>query len=1473
MDLTSEEFHYVDKKDADIGPIGVNEMKKAYENKTLDDEAFVWHPDFIPDWTPLNKVPELFKALKPPVVSAEPKKLPPPPAPRPISTIPPPATASSTGSSNTASSVSSSAPSSGSASVKAQAAAFTTGPFAPKIGVNSNLGTANNNTATSAPVVANRPAIGSNIAAAQGQLKPVIASRPGIGGAVPPTTSSTTVNNNNNVSTSRPAIAPRPAVAAVPGASDKPVPLPRSDNVRAAAAASAARRSGNFDGVAQKPAVPAKQAVAPAQPGTRLGKLGLKQVGDWVEHSTADGVAYYHNISTNELTWDKPDAMKQSSELANEQGEWVWIPDERDAYKPGKLISKKADGTIEVVLENGDKRSLKKTANVFPLMKSSLAKTEQDLVLLDNLDEGLILHNLRMRFVEQRQIYTNIGNILVSINPYETYSIYDIESIYKYKQRGNRVLDPHVFAIADEALSPLLEYGENHSILISGESVAGKTWNTKQCLAYLTEVTSKSSAPSGSTSTKGIGSSAGMINIESRILAANPILESFGNAKTVRNDNSSRFGRFTEVHFDKKDRKIQGARIDNFLLEKSRVVYQQADERNYHIFYQICRTPEWSNKYGIKTEKDFNYLNKSGCYDVSEVDDAQDFQSVLQAFNKMGLSDEEVAWVLELTAGVLHIGNITFVSDGGEGSKLSEKAKSTMDWVSKLLYVSSDLLMNGFTHRSIEVRGEITKIPLRPDDAESSRDALAKSIYGQLFDWLISRVNVALNGQSKPWALIGLLDIFGFEIFKVNSFEQLCINFTNEKLQQLFNRDTFQREQQIYKNEGVKFDEIKFIDNQPILDMIEKGPVGLLLMLDDMNRMPKSSDEGFVQKADSNHGSNKHYGTTSMTRQGKSCFTIKHYAGDVVYDANGFLVKNKDLLFADLYDAMSTSKKRETAAMFPPLSANERSKYSLGAQFRQQLDRLMNVLNNTQTHYIRCIKPNTTKAPKEMDPVLTLEQLRYSGVFEAVRIRKQGYPFRYTYERFVERYKCVMLRDAKWVPLKTKDPRDQVKEILDSTKQDFSDLQKGATMCLYRAHTHRLLELLRALALEKVCALIQAIVRGSIARTFVRRCKSVEPRLKKAVESRDVAQLDKALADYARIVGEYATMVPCDLAIVRKAKRLRYALMEWERLATDMDKLVNSKDVSKDDTAFEELRMLVWKAEELLDEPSGEWHMSMFKYCSELFDSERFARMDPKLREALDLLEPDLLTDVYAECERLKLEDNRLREIEKFMKMGKEDLLKNQYKRAKALHMQDRAREKEIKIREMFLDSHGDMFPFERFPRLREPEEFASATYAFWKREELAASMLRWTQSQIKTSLTQLEQENAKLAVKIHRAILGYCGDRPNPTPDNLAYEILNNGINIKELRDEIYCQIMKQLSGNDEHPQSRTRAWKLLSLCLQTFPPSNDLENYLQIFIRRNAIGDLKERLRDLLYEREYAGAVQQPPEISEISRMASKW
>lgn len=314
-------------------------------------------------------------------------------------------------------------------------------------------------------------------------------------------------------------------------------------------------------------------------------------------------------------------------------------------------------------------------------------------------------------------------------------------------------------------------------------------------------------------------------------------------------------------------------------------------------------------------------------------------------------------------------------------------------------------------------------------------------------------------------------------------------------------------------------------------------------------------------------------------------------------------------------------------------------------------------------------------------------------------------------------------------------------------------------------------------------------------------------------------------------------------------------------------------DLSQDDTSFELLKDCVWSMEEILDEPGSEWHMQMYDYGKYSFETERAARMEPLLTNAMNMLEKDIMSEVYTEAKRLRFEDARLQEIERFVGMDEDELLKYQYRNAKKLGMGDRAREKETRIREVFLDTHMDLFQFERFARFRDPEEFAHASLQFWKREELAQNMLKWTKGQVvKASLTMLDPALNKTALQIHRALLGWCGEKSNPSPNSLAHEILTHGIATPELRDEIYAQLMKHLSGN-QVPQSVTQAWKLFGLCLQYFPPGRDFSDYLLVFFRTNGPPGNKERLRDALYDIEYAGPQASPPSIDSITNLVASW
>lgn len=1175
--------------------------------------------------------------------------------------------------------------------------------------------------------------------------------------------------------------------------------------------------------VAPPPPVPTRNA-----PVRTSRHVNLKTNGTWIKMITADGVPYFYNDGTEAVSWDLPDELKTIDGEDYDDGSWIWFPDTREGYVPARMISQNRTGIVEAQLENGTRVKTTKGQTVFPLKISSLKRLEEDLVLLDNLDEGLIGYNLKQRYC-QREIYTNIGTILVSINPYQMLPIYSIDTIRQYANKGNRKLKPHVYDIANAALGPCKLYNESQSILISGESGAGKTEATKQCLNFLAEVAGSEK------------------NVEALILAANPILEAFGNAKTLRNDNSSRFGRFTEISFDKTGT-ISTARIENYLLEKSRVSFQQHGERNYHIFYQLFTHPDYVHGLGLERHDMYSFMNQSGCYTVDGMDDHREFMDVLTAFDSLGFTSDEINWVLSLTGAVLHLGNVSFRSqsiNGAEGCIVANDRP--LQIVAHLLECDEVALNHALVTRTIEIKREgAMTLPLKPHEATSSAHALAKSVYGNLFDWLVQRINQALaKGVSiRPTAFIGILDIFGFEIFKNNSFEQLCINFTNEKLQQLFNEHTFKVEQAIYISEGIKFDKIEYVDNQPILDLIEKRSTqGIMVILDDCNKMNATTDEKFVTKADAAHGRSRYYLTSAKTRRGATGFTILHYAGAVVYDGSGFLEKNKDLLYQDLYDVMATSKNNSTRALFPTLSKNERKNHSLGGQFRSQLNNLMKVLRNTNPHYIRCIKPNSNKAADEFGSQMVLEQLRYSGVFEAVSIRKKGFPFRYTFPKFVDRYRCLTLKNNRFKTFRNRNPKDQVTEILQLSKQDFSEMRIGRTMVLYRSEQHRVLELLRALSLEKVVSKLQAWWRGTLTRNWYKRAKGLMGSLRKACQSKNKATLERAITNFSKQMGHYGALFSVEPRDLYQARRMLFALTEWDRLAEELQSF-QSADLT-DDSNFETLRELVWKAATIADIPASAHHSALYEHAKSSWEGERKARCDPEIEKALRLLERDLMTSIYTECKRLKYEDLRLEEIIDLTGLSEDELLKEQYKKAKKEGMSGRAVMKEIELKERYLDNHGSrvvVFDHEHYMRLRHPIDYANAVLITFNRESLANSMLHWSTKPIPTSLTQLPTKppQHKVAITLFKSLLCWMGERKSSTPELMAFEIASKGYADISLRAEIYCQLMKQMTQNPSH-ESQQRGWKMFALCILTFPPSPDLENFVLMFLRNNCPDKIK--------------------------------
>ncbi|XP_052306726.1 myosin-9 isoform X6 [Populus trichocarpa] len=489
-------------------------------------------------------------------------------------------------------------------------------------------------------------------------------------------------------------------------------------------------------------------------------------------------------------------------------------------------------------------------------------------------------------------------------------------------------------------------------------------------------------------------------------MQSNPVLEAFGNAKTAKNNNSSRFGKFVEIQFDKKGR-ISGAAIRTYLLERSRVCQISDPERNYHCFYLLCAAPhEEIEKYKLGNPKSFHYLNQSNCYELVGVSDAQEYIATRRAMDVVGINEKEQDAIFRVVAAILHLGNINFEKDEDIDSAVVKDEQSLFH-----LQMTADLLMcdplsleDALCKRVMITPEEIIKRSLDPHAAAVSRDGLAKTIYSRLFEWLVDKINVSIGQDPNSKCLIGILDIYGFESFKANSFEQFCINFTNEKLQQHFNQHVFKMEQEEYAKEEINWNYVEFVDNQDVLDLIEKKPGGIIALLDEACMFPKSTHETFAQKLYQTFKDHKRFIKPKLTR---SDFTIVHYAGEVQYQSGQFLDKNKYYVVAEHQDLLSASKCSFIAGLFPPLSEESAkpSKFSsVCSRFKIQLQQLMDILNSTEPHYIRCVKPNNLLKPATFDKINVIQQLRSGGVLEVIRIKCAGYPAHRTFSEFLIRF-------------------------------------------------------------------------------------------------------------------------------------------------------------------------------------------------------------------------------------------------------------------------------------------------------------------------------------------------------------------------------------------------------------------------------------------------------------------------------------
>ncbi|XP_058715631.1 unconventional myosin-VIIa [Poecile atricapillus] len=1276
--------------------------------------------------------------------------------------------------------------------------------------------------------------------------------------------------------------------------------------------------------------------------------------------------------------------LKPTTMLA---GDYVWmdLKTGREFDVPIGAVVKLCDsGQIQVVDDEGNEHwiSPQNASHIKPMHPTSIHGVE-DMIRLGDLNEAGILRNLLIRYREHL-IYTYTGSILVAVNPYQLLPIYSPEQIRLYTNKKIGEMPPHIFAIADNCYFNMQRNNKDQCCIISGESGAGKTESTKLILQFLAAISGQHSW------------------IEQQVLEANPILEAFGNAKTIRNDNSSRFGKYIDIHFNKRGA-IEGAKIEQYLLEKSRVCRQAPDERNYHVFYCMLRgmTMEQKKKLGLGKATDYNYLAMGNCTTCDGRDDSKEYANIRSAMKVLMFTDTENWEISKLLAAILHMGNLQYEARTYDNLDACEVVQSaSLITAATLLEVEPQDVMNCLTSRTIITRGETVSTPLSMEQALDVRDAFVKGIYGRLFVWIVEKINAAIYRPPSQELKsirrsIGLLDIFGFENFTVNSFEQLCINFANENLQQFFVRHVFKLEQEEYNLENINWQHIEFTDNQDALDMIAIKPMNIISLIDEESKFPKGTDATMLHKLNSQHKLNTNY--IPPKNNYETQFGINHFAGIVYYETKGFLEKNRDTLHGDIIQLVHSSKNKfikqifqADVAMFlcgyasstfgqsptpTPKGAETRKRSpTLSSQFKRSLELLMRTLSVCQPFFVRCIKPNEYKKPMLFDRELCVRQLRYSGMMETIRIRRAGYPIRYTFVEFVDRYRVLMpgVKPA----YKQGDLRGTCQRIAEAVLGKDDDWQIGKTKIFLKDHHDMLLEIERDKAITDKVILIQKVVRGYKDRSnflkvrnsvlmiqrywrghncrknygamrigflrlqalyrsrklhkqyhmarrriieFQARCRgylvrrAFRHRLWAVLTVQAYARGMIARRLYKRLRGEYYRRLEAEKLRLAEEERLRKE-MSAKKAKEEAEKKhqvrlaqLAREDAEREVKEKEEARRkkeLLEKMERARNEPVNDSEMvdKMFGFLGTTSSLPGQEGQAPNGFEDLEQVQKELEEeDLDAALPLPEEEEEDLSEY-KFAKFAAtyfqgtttHTYIRRPLKQPLLYHEDEGDQLAALAVWITILRFMGDLPEpkyhtamsdgGEKIPVMTKIyETLGKKTY----KKELQALQGEGESTHIdghkknsvrhklvSLTLKKKSKLTEEVTKRLHDGESTLQGnsmleDRPTSNLEKLHF-IIGNGILRPALRDEIYCQICKQLTQNPSK-SSHARGWILMSLCVGCFAPSEKFVKYLRNFINGGPPGYApycEERLR-----RTFAnGTRTQPPSWLELQATKSK-
>jgi len=949
-------------------------------------------------------------------------------------------------------------------------------------------------------------------------------------------------------------------------------------------------------------------------------------------------------------------------------GSYVFLPDEEECFVPAKVVEAFKAGQPGKVDREGYvvKLSGEETKHLLHMDDQS-NESIANMIELRDLNEASILQNLRLRF-SRNEIYTYVGTILVAVNPFKLLPLYTAEMLEQYKEQGHRNSPPHVYSIADAAYGGLTANQKDQSCIVSGESGSGKTETTKIFLQYIAEV-------SGATISKDKNSvSFEDASLQEQLLKSNPLLEAFGNAKTVRNDNSSRFGKFIRMEFNNLTGNVIGGSIVQYLLEKSRVVAQADKERNYHIFYNLCAgaamDKEFKSKFRIGEAEDYHYLNQSGVIEVDSISDETDFETLLNSMETVGIDVNEQDAVFRTVAAIMHLGNIEFEQGDQKHADGSKVANSDMlELAAAQFGVKPEALEKALTTTTVRTnRDKIFKVNSQ-NKATDARDVLAKEVYHKLFEWLVKRINKSLAKKTKALdkvskdnqSFIGVLDIFGFEMFEWNSFEQLCINYCNEKLQYHFNEHIFKLEQKEYQSEGIDVSQIEFADNQPALDLFEKRPAGIFASLDEEMNIPKGSDKGFLTKLTEKQKKHPNFkGPGVKTTYTRESFTVIHYAGEVMYNVTAFIEKNRDRLSQDIAELMQGSKIDFNAKLIEKSSTKAKDG-SLGTKFKDQLSELMKVLNKTEPHFIRCVKPNDEKAGDCFTSSMVLAQLRYAGLLEVCRIRQIGFPVRKPFKEFFRRYQPL-------APGKSKDAKGLTAALKEKGLLTKGEFAIGKSKIFLRTAPHNDLEAAREVALRTQAVMVQKVARGFIARNQYRAYMATLDDLRTGIKKRDYQLLKDALDSAGDLPNQGS-----NVSVVQEAWDLLQRLEEEKRVVKLLKEAIEKRDINALRSAVAAAEEMKFSPPEMKEAQKLTKRIEEEKTCldgiRDAIDARDLASLEAALKKAksLDLMENKVAKQAVVLKERLAEEARVIKDLEKAI--GSKDKGKLQTALAEATDM------------------------------------------------------------------------------------------------------------------------------------------------------------------------------------------------------------